>query len=312
MSKPLAVFLMGPTASGKTGVAVELVRRLPCAIVSVDSAMVFRGMDIGTAKPTPDVLAQAPHRLIDIVDPANAYSAAQFRTDALREMGSIAATGQVPLLVGGTGLYFRALERGLSPLPSANPAVRRGLSAEAERSGWPSLHARLAQVDRASAARIHRNDPQRIQRALEVFQLTGRPMSALFRERSERALPYRLLKVVLLPPDREELHARIAARFREMLKDGFVDEVAGLRARGDLHLGLPSMRAVGYRQVWLCLDGRYDAKTMTDKAVAATRQLAKRQMTWLRNETKTGSVVPFSPNLVDNVLKLLERAFARD
>ncbi len=312
MSKPVAVFLMGPTATGKTAVAVELVRRLPCAIVSVDSAMVFRGMDIGTAKPTPDVLAQAPHRLIDIVDPATSYSAAQFRTDALREMSSIAANGQVPLLVGGTGLYFRALERGLSPLPSASSAVRRGLSAEAERFGWPSLHARLAQVDRASAARIHPNDPQRIQRALEVFQLTGRPMSALFRERSNRALPYRLLKVVLLPPDREELHARIATRFREMLKDGFVDEVAGLRARGDLHLGLPSMRAVGYRQVWLCLDGRYDAKTMTDKAVAATRQLAKRQMTWLRNETETGSVVPFSPNLVDNVLKLLERAFARD
>ncbi len=311
MSKPVAVFLMGPTATGKTAVAVELVRRLPCAIVSVDSAMVFRGMDIGTAKPTPDVLAQAPHRLIDIVDPATSYSAAQFRTDALREMSSIAANGQVPLLVGGTGLYFRALERGLSPLPSASSAVRRGLSAEAERFGWPSLHARLAQVDRASAARIHPNDPQRIQRALEVFQLTGRPMSALFRERSNRALPYRLLKVVLLPPDREELHARIATRFREMLRCGFVDEVAGLRARGDLHLGLSSMRAVGYRQVWLCLDGRYDAKTMTDKAVAATRQLAKRQTTWLRNETETASVVPFSPHLVDSVLKLLERALTR-
>ncbi len=308
MNKPLAVCLMGPTASGKTGVAVELVRRLSCDIISVDSAMVYHGMDIGTAKPCAEVLATAPHRLIDILDPARSYSAAQFRVDALREMQDIAARGRIPLLVGGTGLYFRSLERGLSPLPSADEALRRRLSEEAQVLGWSALHARLAGRDRAAAARIHPNDPQRIQRAWEVFELTGRPMTDFFREPGEGALPYRLLKVVLLPPARETLYARIAERFQDMLSRGFVDEVARLRDRADLHIELPSMRAVGYRQVWQHLDGRYDSSTMRERAIAATRQLAKRQITWLRSETGVAALEPFSRDIMGKVLKLVDNA----
>jgi len=276
---------MGPTGSGKTDLAVDLVRRLPCDIISVDSAMVYRGMDIGTAKPGPDILALAPHRLIDILDPAESYSTASFRCDALAEMAAINAQGRIPLLVGGTMLYFRGLQRGLARLPDADPEVRRALLEEAERIGWAALHARLARVDPESAARIHPRDPQRIQRALEVHALTGEPMSALIRAGAQDPLPYRLLKLARVPADRGLLHGRIEQRFRGMLDQGLVAEVEALRARGDLSLDLPSMRCVGYRQVLKYLNGEYSFEEMTRRAVYATRQLAKRQFTWLRAES---------------------------
>jgi tRNA dimethylallyltransferase len=279
-----AIFLMGPTGSGKTDLAVELVERLPCEIVSVDSALVYRGMDIGTAKPGREVLARAPHRLIDICDPAEAYSAARFREDALRAMTEIRRAGRIPLLVGGTMLYFRGLERGLSALPSADPRVRARLESEAVRVGWSGLHARLADVDPQAARRIHPNDPQRIQRALEVYELTGRPLSELCAAPASEPFPYRTFKVVLTPEDRGGLHEVIARRFRMMLAQGLVEEVERLRARGDLGLDKPSMRAVGYRQVWEYLEGGVTHQQMVERAVAATRQLAKRQLTWLRGE----------------------------
>lgn len=283
--RPLAVLLMGPTGSGKTDLAVDLVRRLPFDIISVDSAMVYRGMDIGTAKPGPEVLAQAPHRLIDILDPAETYSTARFRSDALAEMAAISALGRIPLLVGGTMLYFRALQRGLAQLPDADPAVRQALLEEAERIGWAALHARLARIDPESAVRIHPRDPQRIQRALEVHALTGAPMSDLIRAGSQGPLPYRLLKLARAPADRQVLHARIERRFRAMLDQGLVAEVQALRARRDLSPDLPSMRSVGYRQVLKYLSGEYSFEEMTRRAVYATRQLAKRQLTWLRAES---------------------------
>ncbi len=275
---------MGPTAAGKTDLAVALHEALPCEVISVDSALVYRGMDIGTAKPSPELLARVPHRLVDILDPAEAYSAGRFRDDALAAMDGIAAAGRVPLLVGGTMLYFRALQRGLADLPAADPAVRAELEAEAARVGWPVLHRRLAEVDPEAAAAIHPNDPQRIQRALEVHRLTGRPLSRLRRERRAPALPWRLLRLVVAPAERAWLHRRIARRFESMLEHGFLDEVARLRARGDLDLDRPALRAVGYRQAWLHLDGRYGHEEMVQRALAATRQLAKRQFTWLRGE----------------------------
>jgi tRNA dimethylallyltransferase len=276
---------MGPTASGKTDLAVALVRELPCEIVSVDSAMVYRGMDIGTAKPAREILAQAPHRLIDLLDPRDAYSTARFRTDALEAISEIHAQGRIPLLVGGTMLYFRALQRGLAPLPSADPTVRRALLEEADRIGWSGLHARLVRIDPEAAQRIHPNDPQRIQRALEVHAVAGRPLSALLRDAAGSAtLPFRVLKMALAPVDRERLRQRIGERFLTMLERGLVDEVAGLHARGDLSPDLPSMRAVGYRQVWSYLDGALGYADMSDKGIVASRQLAKRQLTWLRAE----------------------------
>lgn len=275
---------MGPTASGKTELAVELATGLPCTIVSVDSAMVYRGMDIGTAKPSPEVLATAPHRLIDILDPAEAYSAARFRADALGEMADITAAGRVPLLVGGTMLYFRALQRGLSPLPGASTVLRRRLTEEATRLGWEALHARLACIDPESARRIHPNDPQRIQRALEVYELAGRSRTELFAQPSDELLPYRLLRLALVPAAREVMHRRIETRFLAMLARGMVEEVAGLRARPDLDLETPAMRAIGYRQVWQYLDGSLSHEDMVQRGVIATRRLAKRQLTWLRSE----------------------------
>lgn len=275
---------MGPTASGKTEWAVRLVESLPCEIISVDSALVYRGMDIGTAKPGPELLERAPHRLIDILDPAEAYSAARFREDALIEMADIVKNGKIPLLVGGTMLYFRALERGLSEMPSADPRVRERIEALAEREGWGAVHARLAAVDPASAARIHPNDPQRLQRALEVFELTGRPLSAYHKEQAEAGLPYHLLKLALIPRDREAMRERIARRFAKMIEQGLIREVQALYERGDLNACMPSMRAVGYRQVWDYLEGRLERSQMEERAVIATRQLAKRQMTWLRTE----------------------------
>ena len=283
--RPLAICLMGPTAAGKTDLAVALHDAVPCELISVDSALVYRGMDIGTAKPSPELLARVPHRLVDILDPAEAYSAGRFRDDALAAMDEIASAGRVPLLVGGTMLYFRALERGLADLPTADPALRAELAAEGERLGWPAMHRRLAEVDPGSAAAIHPNDPQRIQRALEVQRLTGRPLSDLQRAARESVPPWRLLKLVVAPESRAWLHERIARRFGSMLDEGFLDEVARLRSRGDLHLGCPSMRAVGYRQAWQHLDGEFDREVMVARAVAATRQLAKRQFTWLRRET---------------------------
>ena len=305
---PPAILLMGPTASGKTDLAVALVESLPCEIVSVDSAMVYRGMDIGTAKPDAQTLAKAPHRLIDIRDPAQAYSAAQFRADALREMGEIAAAGRIPLLVGGTMLYFRALQFGLSALPAAEPALRIRLVAEARARGAEVMHARLAAVDPASAARIHPNDPQRVQRALEVFELTGRPLSALTGQHPPGALPYRLIKLALLPEDRERLRKRIAERFLAMLDQGFEAEVRGLLARGDLGAELPSMRAVGYRQMRAYLEGETGFEEMARRAVIATRQLAKRQLTWLRAERDVHALPVEAPHIDAEALKVIRQA----
>jgi len=282
--RPLAVLLMGPTASGKTELAVALAERFPCDVVSVDSAMVYRGMDIGTAKPGPEVLARAPHRLIDLCEPTEAYSAARFRVDALREMAAITATGRIPLLVGGTMLYFRALQTGLARLPEADAGVRARLNAAAEVEGWGALHRRLAAVDPVAARRIHPNDPQRIQRALEVYELTGRPLSELLALASRDGLPYRLLKLVRAPRERAVLHRRIGERFQDMLAAGLEAEVRGLWGRGDLTPGLSSMRCVGYRQMLQYVLGEATFLDMQDKAIAATRQLAKRQLTWLRAE----------------------------
>ncbi|ALP62081.1 tRNA (adenosine(37)-N6)-dimethylallyltransferase MiaA [Paraburkholderia caribensis] len=282
--QPIAC-LLGPTASGKTAAALAFAARAPVEIISVDSALVYREMDIGTAKPSAEERAVAPHHLIDIVDPVDAYSAADFRADALRLVGEIVARGNVPLLVGGTMLYYKALTQGLNDLPAADPDVRATLDADAARDGWPALHARLAAVDAVTAARLAPNDSQRIQRALEVFMLTGQPMSALLAAPArddDAARLYRFVPIALEPSDRSVLHARIAARFDAMLAGGFVDEVKRLRARGDLHPGLPSMRCVGYRQAWEYLDGETDYDTMRDRGVFATRQLCKRQLTWLR------------------------------
>ncbi|MCO4879525.1 tRNA (adenosine(37)-N6)-dimethylallyltransferase MiaA [Paraburkholderia caribensis] len=282
--QPIAC-LLGPTASGKTAAALAFAARAPVEIISVDSALVYREMDIGTAKPSAEERAVAPHHLIDIVDPVDAYSAADFRADALRLVGEIVARGNVPLLVGGTMLYYKALTQGLNDLPAADADVRATLDADAARDGWPALHARLAAVDAVTAARLAPNDSQRIQRALEVFMLTGQPMSALLAAPArddDAARLYRFVPIALEPSDRSVLHARIAARFDAMLAGGFVDEVKRLRARGDLHPGLPSMRCVGYRQAWEYLDGETDYDTMRDKGVFATRQLCKRQLTWLR------------------------------
>lgn len=280
---PPAIFLMGPTASGKTALAIELVHHLPCEIISVDSALVYRGMDVGTAKPDAAELAQAPHRLIDICDPAEAYSAARFRQDALVEMAEISAAGRIPLLVGGTMLYFKALEYGLSRLPDADPEIRAELEREAAGAGWPKLHERLKRIDPAAAARIHPNDPQRIQRALEVYRLTGQPMSRLQRQTEGDALPYRLVKLARAPRERAVLHQRIAERFKHMLSRGFEAEVRQLLQRGDLRPEMPSMRSVGYRQMIRYLQGEWDRETMIERGIIATRQLAKRQFTWLRS-----------------------------
>lgn len=283
---PPAVFLMGPTASGKTGLAVRLAESLPLEIISVDSALVYRGMDIGTAKPGAETLARAPHRLIDICEPSEPYSAARFREDALTEMAEITAAGRVPLLVGGTMLYFRALERGLSDLPAADDDLRRRLRLLLDQEGSAELHRQLSEVDPEAAARIHPNDPQRILRALEVFEITGTPLSEWHRRQEGSALPYRVLKLILAPLDRDELRERIAERFREMLEQGFEEEMRALLSRHPLNRDLPSMRAVGYRQMAEYLAGETDRETMVRRAVDATRQLAKRQMTWLRGEER--------------------------
>jgi tRNA dimethylallyltransferase len=281
--RSLAVAIMGPTASGKTAAALAIAERIPSEIISVDSALVYRGMDIGTAKPTREERAAVPHHLIDILDPLDAYSVVQFRTDTLRLVADIAARGKLPLLVGGTMLYFKGLADGLDDLPGADPAVRAELEDEAARIGWPGLHARLATLDPPTAARLNPNDAQRIGRALEIIRLSGQPMSALLARREKEPLPFELMPFALEPNDRSVLHERIARRFDIMLEDdALIDEVEVLRRRGDLHPGLPSMRCVGYRQVWEYLDGHIGYQDMRETGIIATRQLAKRQLTWLR------------------------------
>lgn len=274
------IFLMGPTASGKTDLAVELVERISAEIISVDSALIYRGMDIGTAKPEPELLARAPHRLVDIIEPDQTYSAADFRQDALAAIEEIHKKGKIPLLVGGTMMYFKALLEGISPLPEADQAVREQLENEAREKGWQALHDELKRVDPVAAERIHPNDPQRINRALEVYRITGISMTELTKRKGE-TLPYKVHQFAIAPSDRKVLHQRIEQRFKIMVEQGFVDEVRKLYERGDLHLNMPSMRCVGYRQVWEFLDGEHDFEEMVYRGIVATRQLAKRQMTWL-------------------------------
>ena len=286
LASPPAILLMGPTASGKTALALWLAERFPIKIISVDSAQVFRGMDIGTAKPDAATLRAFPHHLIDLIGPEEAYSAARFRADALAAMGAIRARGKIPLLVGGTMLYYKALLEGLAELPQANPAVRAAIDLQAAASGWPALHAELARVDPVSAARLHATDAQRIQRALEVFRLSGRPMSELLSEGQTQRAPYRFLMLGLLPSERGALHARIACRFEAMLQAGLEEEVSRLRANYRLSLELPSMRCVGYRQVWEAQDGHIPQSELRERGICATRQLAKRQMTWMSNTLK--------------------------
>jgi len=285
-SLPKAIFLMGPTASGKTDAAVTLLQHYPVEIISVDSALVYQGMDIGTAKPDAETLKIAPHHLIDIIPPTQAYSAASFRQDALSLMQEITARGRVPLLVGGTMLYFKALENGLNGLPEANPVIRAQLDEEAEVIGWPAMHQKLAVIDPESASRLMPNDMQRIQRALEVYEITGQTMTTLYQQQTEQvnqALPYDVLKIALVPSDRKVLHERIAKRFKQMLTNGFVDEVKQLLAQyPTLTAETTAMRCVGYRQALLYLEGEYDLDELCDRGIFATRQLAKRQLTWLR------------------------------
>ncbi len=281
--RPPAILLIGPTASGKTALAFELATRLPCDIISIDSAQVFRDMDVGTAKPDAATLARFPHRLIDLITPEQRYSAAAFRSDALREMAASTAAGRIPLLVGGTMLYVKALRSGLADLPQADSALRAQIDAEAAARGWPALHAELALLDPDTAARLKPNDAQRIQRAVEVLRLSGRSLGSFFAEQERAALPFRSLTLALVPADRGALHRRIEQRFDAMLQAGLIDEVAGLRRKYQLDGGLPSMRCVGYRQVWEMLEGQLPRGELRDRGVFATRQFAKRQLTWLRS-----------------------------
>lgn len=303
---PPAIFLMGPTASGKTDLAMALYDQLPCEIISVDSAMIYRQMDIGTATPDAEFLARYPHRLVDILDPTESYSAADFRTDALREMAQISAAGKIPLLVGGTMLYYQALLKGLAQLPQADQTIRERLLQEAEQHGWEYLHQRLQQVDPGAAERIHPNDPQRMQRALEVYELTGRSMTELWQEQEQQKLPYNVIQLCVMPQERKTLHERIEKRFHLMLEQGFENEVRQLWERGDLNLQMPSMRCVGYRQMWEYFDGVWGYDEMVEKGIIATRQLAKRQVTWLRSWDNLNSFETGDPNLIKNTLKLLE------
>lgn len=303
--KPTIICLMGPTASGKTSLAIEMVQHFPCEIISVDSAMVYKGMDIGTAKPSPEILAVAPHRLIDLLDPSVPYSAGQFRSDALREIADIHAKGKIPLLVGGTMMYFRILQQGIAQLPRANPELRRTLHEKAENIGWEALHAELASCDPQAAARIHPNDSQRIQRALEVYHLTGKPISTWQAEETAPLADYHVINLAIAPTTREGLHQRIAERLAIMFASGFVEEVKRLYARGDLNPDLPSIRSVGYSQVWEYLAGKVDESTMEANALVATRQLAKRQLTWLRSWPELHWLRSEGSDLLSDVSKLM-------
>ncbi|MBL8376190.1 tRNA (adenosine(37)-N6)-dimethylallyltransferase MiaA [Accumulibacter sp.] len=306
---PPAILLMGPTASGKTAVAIELARRFPVELVSVDSAQVFRDMDIGTAKPDAATLADFPHRLIDLISPEETYSAARFRADALAAMAEITTRARVPLLVGGTMLYFKALIEGLVDLPPADPATRAAIDQEAAARGWPALHAELARVDPATAARLHSTDAQRIQRALEVFRLSGRPLSALIAIGTKTALQYRFLSIGLLPSDRAVLHQRIAARFEHMLAAGLEAEVEALRQKYRLRADLPSMRCVGYRQVWDVQAGLAPRGELRDRGIYASRQLAKRQITWIGNTLQPQKIDCLCPDILGRTSRLVGSVF---
>jgi tRNA dimethylallyltransferase len=298
MASAPAILLAGPTASGKSAVAMAVAARFPVEIVSVDSAQVYRGMDVGTAKPSTDERARVPHHLIDIVEPTDAYSTARFRDDARRLADEIRARGRIPLLVGGTMLYFKALLEGLADLPAADPTVRAAIDRDAAARGWPALHAELARLDPRTAARLEPNDAQRIQRALEVHRLTGEPMSAQL-ARVGDAADFPHVAVALIPADRAALHARIAARFDAMLSSGLLDELAALRTRYALHEALPAMRCVGYRQAWAVLEGNMPRAELRDRGIFATRQLAKRQLTWLRSLAMFEPIEPFAADAAD-------------
>lgn len=304
-SLPPAIFLMGPTASGKTALSVQLAQTLNAEIISVDSALVFKGMDIGTAKPTLAERGGIPHHLIDILDPSEFYSTGQFRNQAMALMADITARGKIPLLVGGTMLYFNALTQGLATLPEANSEIRAKLEQELAQYGKEAQYQRLMEVDPEAANRIHPNDPQRIQRALEVYEISGQPLSSFFGQSGDD-LPYQIIKLVITPQDRALLHEKIAVRFKQMLAQGLIAEVEKLYQRGDLTPALPAIRAVGYRQVWSYLDGEYDFDAMTEKAIIATRQLAKRQFTWLRRETQAHSFISGDENLLAKVLETIK------
>ncbi|EEX39615.1 tRNA (adenosine(37)-N6)-dimethylallyltransferase MiaA [Vibrio furnissii] len=305
---PLALFLMGPTASGKTDLAIRLRQKFPVEIISVDSALIYKGMDIGTAKPDQHELALAPHRLIDMLDPSEAYSAADFRRDALREMNDIVAQGRIPLLVGGTMLYYKALLEGLSPLPAADPEIRQQIEHEAEQHGWLALHDQLRHIDPVSAERIHPNDPQRLSRALEVYRISGKTLTELTQTKGE-ALPFRVKQFAIAPKERAELHRRIELRFEKMVEAGFEEEVKALYARKDLHPDLPSIRCVGYRQMWDYLDGNGRLEDAIFRGICATRQLAKRQITWLRS---WDDLTWLDSENVEHALETLSNAIASD
>lgn len=311
--QPVAVAIMGPTASGKTAAALHIARHLPCEIISVDSALVYREMDIGSAKPSLTERAAVPHHLIDILEPTASYSVMQFRQDAIALVADIHARGKLPLLVGGTMLYFKALRDGLDDLPQADPALRAALDRDIAAHGIQALHARLAVLDPITAARLKPADSQRIQRAMEIITLTGQPMSSLLARASKIALPFTLLPIALEPCERSVLHQRIADRFDQMLQaqPGLLDEVRALRARGDLHAGLPSMRCVGYRQAWDYLEGSIDLATLREQGMAATRQLAKRQLTWLRSMPDRISIDCLAPDAADQVLQQVKAALVQ-
>ena len=302
---PPAIILMGPTASGKSSLAVQLAQALDGEIISVDSALVYRGMDIGTAKPALAERGGIPHHLIDILDPSEIFSTGQFRTHAIQLMAEITGRGRLPILVGGTMLYFRALTQGIAELPAADSAIRARLDHDLAVLGKDALHKRLAAIDPASAARIHPNDPQRIQRALEVHEITGKPLTSHFEEIHQNLIPYQFIKLILAPSDRKTLHEIIARRIEDMLAQGFIEEVAALYERGDLSEALPSIRCVGYRQIWAYLKGEYGRPAMVEKGIAATRQLAKRQFTWLRTETEATLVESYQANLLDKMLSII-------
>jgi tRNA dimethylallyltransferase len=303
---PTVIYLMGPTASGKTDLALELATRMPCEIISVDSGMIYRGMDIGTAKPNPEQLILSPHHLIDIIDPGQSYSAGEFRRDALLEIEKIFAKGKIPLLVGGTMLYFRILAKGISPLPPADLELRKKISLVAKEKGWAALHERLRQLDPVSGARISPADTQRIQRALEVYELTGSTLTSLCQANLPQPFPYNILKIALFPVDRIWLSSRISSRLEVMIRAGFISEVETLFAREDLHRDLPSIRAVGYRQVWQYLEGTISYDEMLNQILISTRQLAKRQLTWLRSCKDAHQFDPNNPKLICQILNLMQ------
>jgi tRNA dimethylallyltransferase len=306
-NRPPAIFLMGPTATGKTHVAVEIAQHLPVELISVDSALVYRDMDIGTAKPDAATLARAPHHLIDIINPTEAYSAAAFRTDALRLMQDITSRKKIPLLVGGTMLYFKALGQGLSDLPQSDPQVRAALDTEISQHGIKHLHKQLAAVDAQTAARLNPTDTQRIQRAMEIYRITGSPMSSLIGQQQHTELPYRVIPIALVPSDRAKLHARIAMRFKAMLDQGLVDELRMLRKKYSLHAKVTAMRCVGYRQAWQYLEGEISDTQLLETGIAATRQLAKRQLTWLRAMPENMELNCLAPDLTQTVMSTLNR-----